>query len=269
MKKIFTSLALAFVFLGTSAFIISSGGMIGQTGAPGEGTCGSCHSGGGGTTTVSITSSPAFLSNQYVPGETYTITINVSHTSLPKFGFDCEILNSSNQNAGTMTLALSGVQFANAGAKKNATHTSPSSSGSFSFVWIAPNAGNATIYAAGNAVNGNTGTSGDTPANVSLPLTAFGTDIRKESITATELSLFPNPSANEFSLQYHLLMSGKIKIDLYNLSGQLITTVLNEEQTSGAHSVNATLPSDLAGGIYMLKLSVNDKVSAQRMFIKR
>lgn len=269
MKKIITILTLGIILLGSSAFIISSGGIVGQTGSPGESTCSACHGGGGGTTNVSITSNPVFTGNQYVPGQTYTITVTVSNSAFSKFGFDCEILNSSNANAGTMTLALSGVQLANAGARKNATHTAPSTTGVFSFVWDAPTSGNATIYAAGNAVDGTGSTGGDKPGNTSLALTALGTDIRKEAIISSQLTLYPNPSTNEFNLQYNLLEKGKVNIDLYNLNGQLITSILNENQSIGIHSVKSNLPMDLATGIYIIKLSIEGIVTTEKMFIKR
>ncbi|MCE3229872.1 MAG: hypothetical protein K0S32_4423 [Bacteroidetes bacterium] len=269
MKKITTLLTLGTLVLGLTSFVISSGGMIGQTGSPGEGTCAACHGGGGGQTSVSITGNPAFTGNQYVPGQTYTVTITVSNGSFSKFGFDCEILNSSNANAGNMSAAFAGVQFANAGSKKNATHTGISSSGVWSFEWVAPTSGNATIYAAGNAVDGTGSTGSDKAGHTSLALTALGTDIRKESVLSTEITLYPNPSANEISLNYQLLNEGKVKIDLYNLSGQVVATILDEEQQSGVHVVNKALPLDLAAGIYIAKLEMNGKVSAQKMFIKR
>jgi hypothetical protein len=80
MKKHLLILIISvLIFTGTSAFVwVSSSGIAGQTGAPGEGTCSGCHSGGGGVTTVSISAVPAFTNNEYVAGQTYTLSIIVT-----------------------------------------------------------------------------------------------------------------------------------------------------------------------------------------------
>ncbi|MGE0568790.1 MAG: choice-of-anchor V domain-containing protein, partial [Bacteroidia bacterium] len=161
-----------------SAFkIISSTGIAGQTGSPSEGDCSQCHSGGSSIVSgATITAIPGFTNSEYVPGQTYTINVLVGAISFSNFGFGCEILNAANADAGTMQNAGAGVKFVTAGnGRKNATHITPKAGNnitSFSFEWVAPNSGNATIYAAGNCVNLNGNTTGDLPVKTSLALTA-------------------------------------------------------------------------------------------------
>lgn len=271
MKKLVVFVLLAIVFTGTTAFIISSGGIVNQTGSPGEGTCASCHSGGGGTTNVFISGSPAFVSNQYVPGQTYTVTINVTNNSFTKFAFGAEILNPSNVNAGNMTTALAGVQIVNV-TRKNATHTTAKTgtgSALFQFVWVAPLSGTATIYAAGNAINGTGGTTGDTPGNSSLVLSPDLSAGINEAIVSgiSGLNVYPNPVRSEFKISYNLMETANLKAALYNIQGQEIVEFTNENQVTGAHVLDAQLPSDLAKGAYFVKLSVNGKQAVQRLIL--
>jgi hypothetical protein len=273
-RRLFSISTLSVILISASAFIkISSGGIIGVTGSPGETNCANCHGGGGGTTTVSVTATPAFSGNQYNPGQTYTVDVTVSNNLFTKFGFDCEILTLSSTNAGTMTTAFTGVQFANSGARKNATHTGPQSgsgSATFSFAWVAPASGTAKIFATGNAVNGDGLTSGDRPGSTILVLTANATGVADNIPSQGHpLSVFPNPVSGDFRMQYTLESEGKVKATLYNLSGQEVHTLFNDYQPTGLHSVSANIPANIPAGIYMVKLSVNGVHYAQHMLISQ
>lgn len=270
MKKILLFVLLVTIFTGTTAFVIFSSGVSDQTGSPGEGTCSSCHGGGGGTTLVSITASPVFVSNQYVPGQTYTITISVINNVFTNFGFDAEILNSSNVTTGTVTSVLAGVKIINS-TRQNLTHTTPKSgtgSADFQFVWVAPSGGTATMYAAGNAVDGTGGTGGDSPANSLLILTPAGIGINEmQKSGVSGLNIYPNPVKSEFKISYNLLENAKLKAAIFNLQGKEIAEIANENQSAGTHLLEAQLPADLAKGVYFVRLSAEGKPQVQRLII--
>ncbi len=132
-----------------------------------SGTCSGCHGGGSTTPTVSISASPAFgVGDTYVPGQTYTITYQV--TGYSKFGFDLEMNDgntASSMTAGTLS-AITNTRYTAKPYNRypaNITHNSPiSSSSSAVFQWVAPSTPT-TVYLFSNAlgVNGNGGTSGD------------------------------------------------------------------------------------------------------------
>ena len=82
MKKIISLSIVICLMVFFCAFNMLSTGIAGETGAPGEGGC-FCHgspSAGGpsGTkgTTVSITGTPSFTNNLYVPNITYTVSLS-------------------------------------------------------------------------------------------------------------------------------------------------------------------------------------------------
>jgi uncharacterized protein (TIGR03437 family) len=150
---------------------ISPGPPLGFTGAPGEGVCTGCHytfgqpnppnSGG----KVEITGLPAV----YTPGQTYTLTVTVSHPTARAWGFEMTAIdaNGTSSTVGSMTATnatttlerdstASGqirIYFSHndeAGIAKGKT-----GSNSWSINWTAPAAtvGDITFYAAGNAAN--------------------------------------------------------------------------------------------------------------------
>ena len=263
--------ASSFIFKKTLYHKKNGGGIVGKTGSPGESLCSQCHGGGGGVSSVVITSSPAFIANEYTPAQTYTITITVNNSSFTQFGFDTEILTTTNTNAGTMSAAFTGVQFFNFGSRKNATHTTPmggAGSASFSFEWVAPVSGRATIYAGGNAINGNLNTSGDSPASTSLILMPDNhLSIKSESDIVLGLNVFPNPVIADLKLNYSLVNAAQVKISLYDLQGKEIKELVNETQSEGYHALNTALPEDLSKGLYFVKMNLGDKAPVQRLVV--
>ncbi len=272
-KRLLTIIGITSVAIATSAFIANySTGIAGYTGAPGESTCTFCHASSTGVSGTTISATPAFTGNQYVPGQTYTITVGVGSLTNSNFGFGCEILNGSNTNAGTMQNAGTGVQFLNTvGGRKNATHTAKKAGtgfATFQFEWVAPASGQVGIYAAGNAVNNNGNSAGDAVSSASLSLTAStGASVSENVSQIASINIFPNPIKSDFKFNYSLMESGTVHVALYDLQGKEIAEFVNENQNNGLHTINATLPSDLSKGVYMMKFSLNGQQAAQRLVI--
>jgi hypothetical protein len=270
MKKIFTISISLFVLTLLFAFNkLNSGGVIGTTGSPSEGLCTGCHGGGAGTTTISITSTPAFSANTYSPGTLYSVTITVGNSSFSRFGFDCEILTASNTNAGTMSGAGSGAQFFNFSGKKNVTHTTPktgTASASWTFNWAAPANGDATFYVAGNAVNLDGGTNGDKPGSTAMTISApIGTGIQtvsKNNLSA--ISIFPNPASDFMNVSYVLASQENVSIEIMEINGKLVKTLVNEAQEPGPHSQITDLKG-IPKGIYFVRTSIGGEKASQKL----
>ncbi|GIV28341.1 MAG: hypothetical protein KatS3mg027_2155 [Bacteroidia bacterium] len=270
---VFNSLILG-TFILSSAFIIKwSSGIPGRTGSPGETTCTACHGGGTGTTNVSISATPNFSANEYIPGNTYTINVTVTNNSYTKFGFGCEILDpTSNSNAGTMNTPLTGVQFLTASnGRNNAVHTTPktgSGTTTFSFIWTAPTTtNNIVIYAAGNAVNGNGTTTGDAVGSASLVLTANTTSI-KENTANNSMLIFPNPASDFISIHVDYFNTPTdVTLELYDLKGIQHYTLINTKLNYGQNEIKTFLPTEVSNGLYLLKIRSNEKTIASQLFL--
>ena len=152
----------------SSVFAFSFGPNDGLTGAPGEGNCTQCHSGNslnasGGTLVLGVPGT-------YLPGEMYDIVVDLSRSGQSRWGFEMTALNGNGARAGTFTPANNGnTQVTAANSKQYIKQTTQgSASGTrdknqWAFKWTAPtnDVGPITFYAAGNAANGDSGTSGD------------------------------------------------------------------------------------------------------------
>lgn len=196
MKKILMITGIVFFI---SFSLLNSGGKAGYTGSPvSSGTCGSCHAGGIGNTTVNIQANPSFVNGTYQPNMNYRISVTVQNQNYSHFGFACEILDSLNQEAGVMSNPGPGVKLANSPAGiMNATHNavkSGSGSATFEFDWQSPQEGDVTFYVGANAVNGNGSVSGDKPTTFSYSIFPEGGNLIVEKKEDAETYIvYPNP----------------------------------------------------------------------------
>ena len=142
----------------------------GRTGAPGETTCAtsSCHNSyplNSGSGDVMI-SGPS----EYTPGEILTFVVNVSHTGQSRWGFElCTRTDGLDQGGEIMvtdptyTQSSTGAGITNLKQTSSGTFNGQSNEAQWEFEWQGPEEGTGpiTIYAVGNAANGNNNRLGD------------------------------------------------------------------------------------------------------------
>jgi len=75
---------------------------------------------------------------------------------------------------------------------------------------------------------------------------------------------YPNPFNPSTKINYNLPSDSKITIDIYNINGQRIKQLVNEEQSAGYYSVEFGPSSvKLASGIYIYSITAIDKESGK------
>jgi hypothetical protein len=272
MKKAFLLVAASLLVLSIVSFdILHATGETSTTGSPGEGLCNGCHGGGTGVTTISISSTPAFTNNAFDPLTVYTIQIAVENSSLGFFGFDCEVLTPSNVSTGTMSNPGSGVKILNGfNGRRNALHSTKKAGvggiALFTFEWTSPQAGDATIYASGNAVNNNNSTNGDTPSGGAvLTLTNVNTSTPEYSDqTLSAVIVYPNPSNDFVNVSFTLNESTSMDVEVVDITGKLIKTLLHSTQYPGPHKHIFDLKG-ITPGIYFLKISAEKNTLSQKL----
>lgn len=264
-KSLFILSLLFLISMGFS--ILNSGGKAGYTGSPvSSGTCNSCHSGGSGTTNVMISATPTFVSGTYTPNTNYKIRVLVQNQNYNHFGFACEILDSLNQDAGTMSNPGAGTQIVNApSGRKNATHTAPKSgtgATSFEFDWLSSANGKVNFYIGANAVNNNGGTSGDSPNTFTLTLQPSITTSKSTESENNHFVIYPNPAKNEFFIN----TTEKIQeIFLMDYTGKSYPVTFEPN----IQKYKVTLQKSLAPGTYLLQIITdNQKIIYKKLNIQ-
>jgi hypothetical protein len=82
---------------------------------------------------------------------------------------------------------------------------------------------------------------------------------------------YPNPFNPVTEIQYSIPKSGMVTLQIYNLLGQVVSTLVNREQKPGNYTVNfdaSNLPAGrqgLASGVYMYRLQSGDFSVTKKM----
>tara|TARA_B100000214_G_scaffold230726_1_gene168198 strand:+ start:1291 stop:2067 length:777 start_codon:yes stop_codon:yes gene_type:complete len=227
----------------------STGSIGGKTGSPGDGvSCTQCH--------YAVTANGAIIDTDipidgYIPGEIYTVTVNISQSGVNNFGFE---ITSEETNFGS---AKKGVFFVTDNTETKLvnnntaiTHQAAGMNGtnnskSWSFDWQAPgfasSTGSVTFYGAFIGANADGQNTGDTYHATTLTVNeAAGNSIDN---IENQVSFNFNPNTKDIKL----LKNEYLKI--YNIDGKEVLSI-NEHISS---------LSDLSPGIYIVKSKNSSK----------
>lgn len=190
----------------------------------------------------------------YIPGETYTLEVELESAGAAGYGFQTVgLLTSNNAQAGTLTAQSANAKIKVLNARTYGEQNGNSlGNGLFVLTWVAPEPGSGTVkfYAAGQANNDNNDDTFD-KAVTGIPITI--TEDISGSVEETSpnwLALFPNPGTG--LLQITAPENGTHVLSVYNLQGQLQhTQLLNGMEGS---QMQADL-SAIHTGVYVVILS--------------
>ncbi len=91
------------------------------------------------------------------------------------------------------------------------------------------------------------------------------------SKTKRRQHVLPNPFNPNTTIAYSLPEAGKVRLDIYNVKGQLVKTLVNTEHVAGFHSAvwngkdmnNKTV----ASGVYFYRISSPHKTQTKKMLL--
>jgi photosystem II stability/assembly factor-like uncharacterized protein len=85
---------------------------------------------------------------------------------------------------------------------------------------------------------------------------------------AEEVMSYPNPFSDKSTIAYTLNKNETIVLHVYSINGQLVSTLVNETQAEGMHTVvfNA---NDLPNGVYIYVLNAGQEVRKGKMILAR
>lgn len=88
-------------------------------------------------------------------------------------------------------------------------------------------------------------------------------------INHQSLIIFPNPSSGEFTIKYEVKKKTKIQLEIYDMSGSLIQTIIKPQiQHSGIYQVPVSIPG-LQEGIYFCQLHIGNEIKTERIVIAK
>lgn len=269
-------LVTSFIIIGLSSskIVLQDSGIAGYTDSP---NCTSCHLGNmlnNGSGSISISTIPAFINNEYNPNTTYTLNVTVTKNGTNLFGFGFEAFNPTSINSGTLTVLNTQTKILTSGGKKNMVHTlnggAATNSKTFSFAWIAPDNGDfVTLKAAGLAANANGQTSGDYVFTTVLDVIPSAPTSLFEIKNTSTFSVFPNPAISDITINYFSLSNQEVHFELIDFTGKIIHQQEKQLATIGDNNFKIKLPAEkLTSGLYFLKSTQGNIVKIKRLTIQ-
>jgi len=236
-----------------------------RTGAPGELNCTSCHIGTTQPANGVIDFSFSGVGNEYVVGETYSITIGIG--SGAKNGFQMTILDNTNSKAGTF-ISGSNTSITNSIGRQYIRQSASVGLNSWTFQWKAPDTdqGDLTIYYSFNKSNALNNTSGDIIylGQFNLTSAVFNT------ITQHEKTENPfNFSFHQNKIDYSFTINDNNPVSMYikNSNGQIVYTQELGNKSPGTYHESVTMKESVSQGLYIISLMVGNTMYTKKIVV--
>ena len=97
------------------------------------------------------------------------------------------------------------------------------------------------------------------------------TSVDNNILTPNEYELikcYPNPFNPSTTILYYLEETGLVTIEIYDLLGNEVTTLINKEMMAGSHSLQFNA-SNLSSGVYFSKITVKNKSKAIKLLLTK
>jgi Secretion system C-terminal sorting domain len=79
------------------------------------------------------------------------------------------------------------------------------------------------------------------------------------------MEAFPNPFVDYANVTYNLTSDSKVKVEVYDMSGKLISNLFDGNQNAGSYKLNFNAKGISGSGIYIVKMTVNNDVYSSQM----
>ena len=95
------------------------------------------------------------------------------------------------------------------------------------------------------------------------------TDVQEENNIPSEFTLeqnYPNPFNPSTSISFGLPVDSKVRLSVYNLLGEMVKEIANEEFSAGAHTLSFNADG-LTSGVYFYRLESGIFLATRKMII--
>ena len=97
-------------------------------------------------------------------------------------------------------------------------------------------------------------------------ITVSSVGIKEQGDIVGNISLFPNPAKDKFSVKFNLTESATITAKIYSICGQEIESIY-KEFNAGTNVLNFDLQNNIPAGIYFVQLNYHSKKITKKLII--
>ena len=93
-----------------------------------------------------------------------------------------------------------------------------------------------------------------------------------ESISAPAapgIKIYPNPFTNSTNISYTLNAYSSVKIEVYDLMGRRLSTLVDQAQCEGEDTVQFDAGPSIPTGMYMVRVSMGNTVVTKQVMVLR
>ena len=238
-------------------------GIAGNTGAPGESTCATCHGAslkvGGSESTMTFKDSANVVISDYKPNHTYNLTFAYSISG--KKGFQVVALDAQNKQAGTLTAGTNTIVTTQS-SKQYLNHKSATSS-SWTFKWKAPatDVGDVTFYVAAGNLSSIYKSSYKLAAFVESKTTAI-----KVNENNFEFTAFYVAASQNLFLKYDANLKGDAFVNVLDMNGRSVA-YKKVGPVNGTSTKEIELSLAVQPGTYVVNMFVNNYMSSKKILV--
>ncbi len=212
---------------------------------------------------------------EYVPGEAFEFIVRVEEEGREVFGFQVAVkaVNDSidfYDHVGTLERV--DTTTTRLVTENYITHTQDGiAQNEWTVRWVAPanEVRSVTIYAAGNAANGNGESDGDHIYTTNWTLASSIKTVVEQEPTPKAFTLaraYPNPFRTSTTISYELRQAAPVTLSVYDALGRRVRLLELGRQAAGSHQVR--LDADgLAAGLYLYELRTPDARESRPMMV--
>ena len=95
-------------------------------------------------------------------------------------------------------------------------------------------------------------------------INSIGTDAQQTPAQFMLEQNYPNPFNPSTNIDYNLPFDSKVSLEVYNIIGNKIAQLVNEEQLAGYYSVNfnsSSINRNISSGVYFYRITAVDKTT--------
>jgi len=116
--------------------------------------------------------------------------------------------------------------------------------------------------------NANDPTYGEVLNACQQPLLGWSAGIATYNANVDKISLYPNPASNSANVEYTLAKATDLTIEVYNVMGQKVQTVLSGNQVAGKHNLTIDA-SNMSNGLYFVSFISNGAKTTKQLMIQK
>jgi hypothetical protein len=247
-------------------WMAASGGVakiqqVDRTGSPVSTTnCTACHT----TFSYNTSATSTLLDNgvavtEYVPGNTYTLRVEIQSTGASGHGFQVVGLLDDNSTAGSASTTASNTQISTLNGREYFEHNGLATGGVYDMTWVAPVAGSGdvTFYGSCVASNASGNTDRDEYANIPSLTISESTANSVNQLHANKIKVYPNPATDFVQISSDYAVES---IRVFSVSGKMI---LSENLTGLQYIMDV---QEWSNGVYIIELTTDQGTEFHRVF---